>query len=51
MVIWDNLCSMHRGGEFNEAVDRRDMRRTTINESGPETSALQWMIDEGLVAA
>jgi alpha-ketoglutarate-dependent 2,4-dichlorophenoxyacetate dioxygenase len=22
---------------------RRDMRRTTINESGPETSAYEWM--------
>ena len=38
MVIWDNLCSMHRGGEFNEATDRRDMRRTTIREgAAPET--------------
>ena len=37
MVIWDNLCSMHRGGEFDEANHRRDMRRTTIREgAAPE---------------
>ena len=35
MVIWDNLCSMHRGGEFDEALHRRDMRRTTIREGAP----------------
>ncbi len=35
MVIWDNLCSMHRGGEFDEANHRRDMRRTTIREGAP----------------
>ena len=28
MVIWDNLCSMHRGGDFDEVNHRRDMRRT-----------------------
>ena len=32
MVIWDNLCSMHRGGEFDAANERRDMRRTTVRE-------------------
>ena len=38
MVIWDNLCSMHRGGEYDEANHRRDMRRTTIREGrAPET--------------
>ncbi|MEO6338634.1 MAG: TauD/TfdA family dioxygenase [Caulobacteraceae bacterium] len=35
MVIWDNLCSMHRGGEFDEANHRRDMRRTTVREGAP----------------
>lgn len=33
LVIWDNLCSMHRGGEFDELHDRRDMRRTTVREA------------------
>jgi alpha-ketoglutarate-dependent 2,4-dichlorophenoxyacetate dioxygenase len=32
LVIWDNLCSMHRGGEFDSAHEARDMRRTTIRE-------------------
>ena len=32
MVIWDNLCSMHRGGDFEDLKYRRDMRRTTIRE-------------------
>jgi alpha-ketoglutarate-dependent 2,4-dichlorophenoxyacetate dioxygenase len=32
MVIWDNLCSMHRGGEFDFENERRDMRRTTVRE-------------------
>lgn len=32
LAIWDNLCSMHRGGDYDEARHRRDMRRTTIRE-------------------
>jgi alpha-ketoglutarate-dependent 2,4-dichlorophenoxyacetate dioxygenase len=32
LTIWDNLCTMHRGGEYDEANHRRDMRRTTIRE-------------------
>lgn len=35
MVIWDNLCSMHRGGDYDEFKYRRDMRRTTIREGAP----------------
>ncbi len=34
LVIWDNLATMHRGGDFDEANDRRDMRRTTVRENG-----------------
>ena len=34
MSIWDNLCTMHRAGEFDDTVYRRDMRRTTIREAG-----------------
>ena len=34
MAIWDNLCSMHRGGDYDEFKYRRDMRRTTIREGG-----------------
>jgi alpha-ketoglutarate-dependent 2,4-dichlorophenoxyacetate dioxygenase len=32
MVIWDNLCTMHKGGEFDYASYKRDMRRTTVRE-------------------
>jgi alpha-ketoglutarate-dependent 2,4-dichlorophenoxyacetate dioxygenase len=32
LVIWDNLCSMHRGGDFDYAHEKRDMRRTTVRE-------------------
>jgi alpha-ketoglutarate-dependent 2,4-dichlorophenoxyacetate dioxygenase len=32
MVIWDNLCSMHRGGDYAYDKYRRDMRRTTVRE-------------------
>jgi alpha-ketoglutarate-dependent 2,4-dichlorophenoxyacetate dioxygenase len=35
LVIWDNLCSMHRGGGYDERHHRRDMRRTTIREAPP----------------
>lgn len=32
MAIWDNLCVYHRGGDFDETLHRRDMRRTTIRD-------------------
>jgi alpha-ketoglutarate-dependent 2,4-dichlorophenoxyacetate dioxygenase len=32
LVIWDNLCSMHRGGEYDYSRYKRDMRRTTVRE-------------------
>ena len=32
MAIWDNFCTMHRGGDFDEVNHRRDMRRTTVRE-------------------
>lgn len=40
MVIWDNLCSMHKGGEFDYTTQRRDMRRTTVRE-GTEPHLLE----------
>ena len=39
MVIWDNLCSMHRGGDFDDRAHRRDMRRTTVREGAAPESA------------
>jgi len=39
MTIWDNLCSMHRGGEYDDTLYRRDMRRTTVRDpQAPETT-------------
>lgn len=32
MSIWDNLCTMHRGSDYEDLVYRRDMRRTTVRE-------------------
>lgn len=32
MTIWDNLCSLHRGGEYDDTEYRRDMRRTTVRD-------------------
>jgi alpha-ketoglutarate-dependent 2,4-dichlorophenoxyacetate dioxygenase len=33
LAIWDNLCTLHRGGEYDSRHERRDMRRTTIRET------------------
>jgi alpha-ketoglutarate-dependent 2,4-dichlorophenoxyacetate dioxygenase len=43
LVIWDNRCTMHAATPLLSNQYRRDMRRTTINESGPETSAYEWI--------
>ena len=32
LVMWDNLCTMHRGGQYDMAKYKRDMRRTTVRE-------------------
>lgn len=41
VVIWDNLCTMHRATEFDDTAYRRDMRRTTCREG---TLALEAML-------
>ncbi len=41
LVIWDNRCTMHSATSFERYKYRRDMRRTTINEYGPEVSAIE----------
>ena len=43
LVIWDNRCTMHAATPLHSDRYRRDMRRTTINESGAETSAYEFM--------
>lgn len=40
LVIWDNRCTMHRAAPFDDSLQHiRDLRRTTINEHGPECAA------------
>lgn len=39
LVIWDNRCTLHRATPLESDTYKRDVRRTTINEYGPETSA------------
>jgi alpha-ketoglutarate-dependent 2,4-dichlorophenoxyacetate dioxygenase len=39
LVIWDNRCTLHRATPLEGDRYKRDVRRTTINEYGPETSA------------
>ena len=39
LVIWDNRCTLHRATPLENDRHKRDVRRTTINEYGPETSA------------
>ncbi len=38
-VIWDNRCTIHRATAYDVFKYKRDLRRTTINEYGPETSS------------
>ncbi len=30
LVIWDNFSTLHRGGEYDDVTQRRDLRRTTV---------------------
>ena len=39
IVIWDNRCTLHRATPLPTDEHKRDVRRTTISEHGPETSA------------
>ncbi len=39
LVIWDNRCTLHRVAAFDDLQYPRDMRRTTINEHGPERAS------------
>jgi alpha-ketoglutarate-dependent 2,4-dichlorophenoxyacetate dioxygenase len=38
-VIWDNRCTIHRATKYDVFKYKRDLRRTTINEYGPEISS------------
>ena len=39
LVIWDNRCTLHRATGYDVYRHKRDLRRTTINEGGPEISS------------
>jgi alpha-ketoglutarate-dependent 2,4-dichlorophenoxyacetate dioxygenase len=39
LVIWDDRCTLHRAGSFDDLRDARDLRRTTVNEYGPERAS------------
>jgi alpha-ketoglutarate-dependent 2,4-dichlorophenoxyacetate dioxygenase len=32
LVMWDNRCTMHRGRPYDDLGERREMRRTTIQD-------------------
>jgi alpha-ketoglutarate-dependent 2,4-dichlorophenoxyacetate dioxygenase len=48
VVIWDNLCTMHRATPFASTTERRDMRRTTVHE--PLFSLAQGAAAQGEIA-
>ena len=33
LVVWDNSCTMHRGLAYDDVRERRDLRRTTTEDS------------------
>jgi alpha-ketoglutarate-dependent 2,4-dichlorophenoxyacetate dioxygenase len=39
LLVWDNRCTLHRATPYKVFEHRRDMRRATINEYGPEVSS------------
>jgi alpha-ketoglutarate-dependent 2,4-dichlorophenoxyacetate dioxygenase len=38
-VIWDNRCTMHRATPLSAGGHVRDMRRTTVIDTGAEAPA------------
>jgi alpha-ketoglutarate-dependent 2,4-dichlorophenoxyacetate dioxygenase len=41
LVIWDNRCTLHRATGYDIYKYKRDLRRATINEYGPEISSTE----------
>lgn len=39
LLVWDNRCTLHRATSYRVFEHKRDMRRATINEYGPEVSS------------
>jgi alpha-ketoglutarate-dependent 2,4-dichlorophenoxyacetate dioxygenase len=44
LVIWDDRCTLHRAGPFDDLSHVRDLRRTTINEYGPERASTDELV-------
>jgi len=44
IVIWENRCALHAATPLLTDRYRRDMRRVTVNESGPETDAYEFRL-------
>jgi alpha-ketoglutarate-dependent 2,4-dichlorophenoxyacetate dioxygenase len=40
LLIWDNRCTLHAATPLQTDEYKRDVRRTTVNEYGPEISAV-----------
>jgi alpha-ketoglutarate-dependent 2,4-dichlorophenoxyacetate dioxygenase len=41
LVVWDNRCTLHRARPYDDVRERRDMRRTTIEDSAPTVELAQ----------
>jgi len=39
LLVWDNRCTLHRATQYDMFRHKRDLRRATINEYGPEVSS------------
>ncbi len=42
IVIWENRCALHAATPLETDRYRRDMRRATVNEYGPEIDAFEY---------
>jgi alpha-ketoglutarate-dependent 2,4-dichlorophenoxyacetate dioxygenase len=51
MVVWDNRCTMHSATSFERYKYKRDCRRTTNNEYGPERVGIEGMAPPPAAAA
>ncbi len=49
IVIWENRCALHAATPLPTDKYRRDMRRVTINESGPEMDSYTYWREKGIM--
>ena len=50
IVIWENRCALHAATPLATDRYRRDMRRVTINENGPELDAYEYRRRQAVTA-